>query len=43
VDDTFDVTLRTAVYRHFATTGQSPTLARIGLTDSFWDPQADQF
>jgi Alkylmercury lyase len=25
-DDTFDVTLRTAVYRHFATTGQSPTL-----------------
>jgi hypothetical protein len=26
VDDTFDVTLRTAVYRHFATTGQSPTL-----------------
>jgi hypothetical protein len=25
-DDTFDVSLRTAVYRHFATTGQSPTL-----------------
>jgi hypothetical protein len=26
MDDTFDVTLRTAVNRHFATTGQSPTL-----------------
>jgi hypothetical protein len=26
VDDTFDLTLRTAVYRHFATTGLSPTL-----------------
>ena len=26
MDDTFDVTLRTAVYRHFATTGQSPTV-----------------
>jgi hypothetical protein len=26
MDDTFDVTLRTAVYRHFATTGHSPTL-----------------
>jgi hypothetical protein len=24
--DAFDATLRTAVYRHFATTGQSPTL-----------------
>ena len=30
MDDTFDVTLRTAVYRHFATTGQSPTLDAIG-------------
>ena len=29
MDDTFDVTLRTAVYRHFATTGQSPTLEAI--------------
>jgi hypothetical protein len=29
MDDTFDVTLRTAVYRHFATTGQSPTLDAI--------------
>jgi alkylmercury lyase-like protein len=26
LDTTFDLTLRTAVYRHFATTGQSPTL-----------------
>jgi hypothetical protein len=26
MDDAFDVTLRTAVYRHFATTGRSPTL-----------------
>jgi Alkylmercury lyase len=26
MDDTFDVTLRTVVYRHFATTGQSPML-----------------
>jgi hypothetical protein len=26
VDDTFDVTLRTAVYRHLAIIGQSPTL-----------------
>jgi hypothetical protein len=26
MSDAFDVTLRTAVYRHFATTGQSPTL-----------------
>jgi alkylmercury lyase-like protein len=26
MDDTFDLTLRTAVYRHFARTGQSPTL-----------------
>ncbi|HJZ74663.1 MAG TPA: organomercurial lyase [Vicinamibacterales bacterium] len=25
MDNTFDATLRTAVYRHFATTGQSPT------------------
>ena len=24
--DTFDLTLRTAVYRHFASAGQSPTL-----------------
>ena len=28
MDDTFDVTLRTVVYRHFATTGQSPTVDR---------------
>ena len=26
MDDTFDLSLRTAVYRHFASTGQSPTL-----------------
>jgi alkylmercury lyase-like protein len=26
MDDTSDLTLRTAVYRHFATTGQSPTV-----------------
>jgi hypothetical protein len=26
MDDTFDVTVRRAVYRHFAATGQSPTL-----------------
>ncbi len=26
MDDTFDLTLRTAVHRHFASTGQSPTL-----------------
>jgi Alkylmercury lyase len=26
MNDTFDLTLRTAVYRHFASTGQSPTL-----------------
>jgi hypothetical protein len=26
MDDTFDLTLRTAVYRHFANTGRSPTL-----------------
>jgi alkylmercury lyase-like protein len=26
LNDAFDMTLRTAVYRHFATTGQSPTL-----------------
>jgi hypothetical protein len=26
MDDTFDLTLRTAVYRHFASTGRSPTL-----------------
>jgi Alkylmercury lyase len=26
VDDTFDINLRTAVYRHFATTGRSPML-----------------
>ncbi len=27
MDESFDLTLRTAVYRHFATTGQSPTVA----------------
>src|SRR5262245_59143686 len=26
MDDTFDLTLRTAVYRHFASIGRSPTL-----------------
>lgn len=26
MDDTFDLELRTAVYRHFSTTGQPPTL-----------------
>jgi hypothetical protein len=26
MENTFDLTLRTAVYRHFASTGQSPTL-----------------
>jgi hypothetical protein len=26
MDNTFDLTLRTAVYRHFASTGHSPTL-----------------
>jgi hypothetical protein len=26
MDDAFDVKLRTAVYRHFASTGRSPTL-----------------
>ena len=26
MDNTFDLTLRTAVYRHFATTGRSPAL-----------------
>jgi len=26
MDDAFDLTLRTAVYRHFAATGQAPTL-----------------
>jgi len=35
-DDTFDLTVRTAVYRHFARTGNSPTLddthAAIGAT-----------
>jgi len=37
MDDTFDVVLRTAVYRHFAATGLSPTLAAmcaaVGATD----------
>jgi hypothetical protein len=28
--DTFDLTLRTAVYRHFAATGRSPALEEIG-------------
>ena len=32
MNDTFDVTLRAAVYQHFASTGQSPTLA--ALTDA---------
>ena len=30
MDDTFDATLRTAVYRHFATTGRSPTVEALG-------------
>ncbi len=30
MDDTFDLTLRSAVYRHFANTGQSPTLDDMG-------------
>ena len=29
MDDTFDATVRTAVYRHFAATGESPTLAAM--------------
>jgi hypothetical protein len=29
MDDAFDLALRTAVYRHFATTAQSPTLAAM--------------
>lgn len=29
MDKTFDVTLRTAVYRHFASTGLSPTLEAV--------------
>jgi hypothetical protein len=29
MDDMFDLTLRTAVYRHFASTGQSPTLDQM--------------
>jgi hypothetical protein len=29
MDDIFDLTLRTAVYRHFAGTGQSPTLDAV--------------
>jgi hypothetical protein len=37
MDNTLDATLRTAVYRHFASTGQSPTLEAmreaIGATD----------
>jgi hypothetical protein len=30
MDNTFDLTLSTAVYRHFALTGQSPTLENMG-------------
>jgi hypothetical protein len=30
MDDTFDLALRTAVYRHFAATGRSPTLEAMG-------------
>ena len=30
MDDSFDLALRTAVYRHFATTGRSPTLEAMG-------------
>jgi hypothetical protein len=29
MNDTFDLTLRTAVYRHFADTGRSPTLDTV--------------
>jgi hypothetical protein len=30
MDETFDVNLRTAVYQHFVTTRQSPTLDAVG-------------
>src|SRR5262245_13725214 len=30
MDKAFDLTLRTAVYRHFAITGRSPTVEKIG-------------
>ncbi|HEY7171109.1 MAG TPA: organomercurial lyase [Vicinamibacterales bacterium] len=31
MDDTFDLTLRTAVYRHFASTGRPPTLEAMSI------------